>query len=57
VVLEILHRRRLAGRVGKTRFHQLAEDNILNLVEAYTVEDMVKKQVLYQANRKSLFLK
>ena len=45
VVLEILHRCSLAGRVGKTRLHQLAKDGILNPVETYTVKDMVEKQV------------
>ena len=45
VVLEILHCRRLASRVGKTSFHQPAEDCIINLVKTDTVKDMVKKQV------------
>ena len=45
VVLQVLHRRSLACRVGKARLHQLSEDGILNLVEPHNVENMVKKQV------------
>jgi len=45
MVLPVLYRRSLAGRVGKARLNQLAEDSILYHVETDTVKDMVKKQV------------
>ena len=45
VVLQVLHRRRLASRERQTALHELAEHIVLYLIEAYTVEHTVQYQL------------